>query len=171
MGACLVEKLTGSQYGWNTVDKGHLTLAIERERLRNRTGGRQNRVAAGHCSDSGRPGLQQSWENWESVRKGAASRKGSRADPGSCLWDLRVLWSLETFASGLPVTLTFTTRGCERHTPQGKQSCPLYGYCTSESPGELLKKKKESNPGPNPEPIKVEYQGLALFTMVDADHM
>ena len=124
MGACLVEKLTGSQCGWNTVDKGHLALAMERERLRNRTGGRQNRVAAGHCSDPGRPGLQESWENWESVRKGAASRKGSRAGPGSCLWDLRVLWSLETFASGLPVTLTFTTRGCERHTPSRKTVMP-----------------------------------------------
>ena len=32
-------------------------------------------------------------------------------------------------------------------------------------------KKKESNPGSNPGPIKVEYQGLALFNMVDADHM
>lgn len=90
----------------------------------------------------GGPGLQGSWGNWESVRKGAASRKGSQAGPGSCLWDLRVLWSLETFASGLPATLTFTTRGCERHTPQGKQSCPPCGYCTSESPGELLKKKR-----------------------------
>ena len=34
-----------------------------------------------------------------------------------------------------------------------------------------IKKKKESNPGPNSGPIKVEYQGLALFNMVDADHM
>ena len=40
----------------------------------------------------GDPGLQESWGNWQSVRKGAASRKGSRAGPGSCLWDLRVLW-------------------------------------------------------------------------------
>lgn len=49
--ACLVKRLTGSPCGWNTVDKGHLTLAMKRERLRNKkTGGRKYQVAVGHCS-------------------------------------------------------------------------------------------------------------------------
>lgn len=49
--ACLVERLTGSPCGWNTVDKGHLTLAMKRERLRNKkTGGRKHQVAVGHYS-------------------------------------------------------------------------------------------------------------------------
>ena len=134
-------------------------------------GGRsQDWVTEGHWSRLlGGFGLQAGWENMGKHEKGSSKQEGEPSPSWLCLWDLRVLQNPETFTSGLPALLIFTTRGHKRHSSR-KTSHVLNVAAAPQNHLESFK-KHPSNPGLNPRPTKAEYRGLAQFNMVDTDHM
>lgn len=102
MGACLVEKLTGVSVAGTQWTRGTWLWRWKGEAQEQDRWKTELEKLRATAVTPGRPGLQESWENWESVRKGAAAGR----EPGRS-WllsvGLRVLWSLETFALWLPV--------------------------------------------------------------------
>lgn len=81
-------------------------------------GGRsQDWVTEGHWSRLlGGFGLQAGWENMGKRDKGSSKQEGETSPSWLCLWGLRVRQNPETFTSGLPALLIFTTRGHKRHS-------------------------------------------------------